>query len=455
MISHSSLSSEPLWRREAAVGRLSPPAADGSLVDLAVIGGGLTGLSAAYHVLLEHPWAKVTVLEAGQVGHGASTRNTGMLTPGVGQNLASLVSRYGADTAADMYRASLEAVEYVAALAHREQFDADLNMTGQLIVARGPAGRKRLRKQAALMELLGLPCQRLDSRQLATRIRLGGLSPEHDASGPAALRLPIAGLLHPGKLVAGLAAAVRRRQGAIEEHVRVASYHEPPPSESESPVELKLSDGRILRARQLVLATSGYSAPLGVHRGRLLPLHLRVMLTEPLSDEQLTSLGWQGREGVIDSRRVFNYFRLTEDNALLLGGGRPRYRWGGDPADLPAEGVDLKRLGRDFAELFPGLADVAIRASWSGAIAYSLDGLPTIGPASKSGRVWFVGGWCGHGLALSVSSGRWLERRMFQGSQAPSAPWFRSQPPAVPGEAARWLGVRAGGLAMQYLDHLS
>ena len=156
-----------IWRRSL------PPVEQESLgserieeVDLAVIGGGFTGLSAAYHALATHPGMRVVLLEGERIGHGASSRNTGMLTPGVGQHLAALVKRFGAGAAQAMYERSLEAVEYVGELSEREQIDARLRMTGQLVVAHGRSGRRRLARQADLMKSLDLPCERLDDNGL-------------------------------------------------------------------------------------------------------------------------------------------------------------------------------------------------------------------------------------------------------------------------------------------------
>ena len=204
----------------------------------------------------------------------------------------------------------------------------------------------------------------------------------------------------------------------------------------------------------MVVASSGYASTLNLHPGRLIPLHLRVLLTEPLAGAQLEGLGWQGREGVIDSRRVFNYFRLTDDDRILFGGGRPRYTWGGRPADRPAEGPDLDRLVRAFRQRFPTLADLPIARSWTGVIAYTLDTLPVIAHAPGHERVIFVGGWCGHGIALSVLSGRWVRELIAEGGPREALPWSRPSPPLAPTEAARWLAVRSAGWAMEMMDRL-
>ena len=130
-----------IWRRSLPPAEQESPGG-GRIedVDLAVIGGGFTGLSAAYHALAANPGMRVVLLEGERIGHGASSRNTGMLTPGVGQNLAAQVKRFGADAARAMYERSLQAVAYVGELADREQIDAGLRMTGQLVIAHGRLG---------------------------------------------------------------------------------------------------------------------------------------------------------------------------------------------------------------------------------------------------------------------------------------------------------------------------
>jgi len=130
--------------------------------DVAVIGGGLAGLSAAYHLLGRLPGARVVVLEARRIGAGASGRMTGLLGPGVGQSLPALVRRHGPARARALYVATLRAVEDVCRLVAREGIDCELEMTGQLVVARSPAGRTRVATLAALIRALDLPAEVLD-----------------------------------------------------------------------------------------------------------------------------------------------------------------------------------------------------------------------------------------------------------------------------------------------------
>jgi gamma-glutamylputrescine oxidase len=221
-----------------------------------------------------------------------------------------------------------------------------------------------------------------------------------------------------------------------------------------APARVRLDDRRELVAQHVVVASSGYASALDLQRGRLVPLHLRVLLTDPLGAAQVEELGWPDREGVIDSRRVFNYFRLTDDNRILFGGGQPRYAWGGRRTDRPAEGPDLDRLTRAFRRWFPFLSELPIARSWTGVIAYTLDALPIISYAPAHERVIFIGGWCGHGIALSVYSGRWVQELISGGRPREVLPWSRPRPPLAPLDAARWLAVRAAGWAMEMMDRL-
>src|SRR5207247_1234275 len=180
-----------------------------------------------------------------------------------------------------------------------------LQMRGQVMLARTQAGRYRLAMQAALLEQFNCPVERLDNAALNTSIRFApALVGSDRLQGPAALRLPVAGILHPMRLLSGLADAATRRGGAIFETARVLQVG------YGAPVRLALHGGAVI-ADSVVLATAGYTPDLGVLRGRLLPVHLQAVVTEPMSEPALRSIGWIGRECVLDARRLFSYFRLT------------------------------------------------------------------------------------------------------------------------------------------------
>ena len=437
---------EPVW---ADVSMPEAPMLRGRLrTDVAIVGGGLTGLSTAYHLAAAHPGLRIAVLEASTFGAGASGRNTGMLGPGVGQSLAALVGRLGPQAAAALYRETLHAVSLARALIERERIACDLQMTGQLLRAGSIGDRRRLARQAALMQALDLP---VEVQAEATSPDLPR-APGGPGDGPAALRLPHAGVLHPGKLVAGLCARAAARGVQLYQHARVQAIGDG------RPLHLSLGGGDEVIADHVVVATAGYTAGLGLLRGRVLPVHLQALATAPLPAGALRALRWSGREGVVEARRLFNYFRLTADDRLVFGGGAPRYHWRGrPPADENPRA--LATLRRELAATFPGeIARLPITHLWTGVIGYTLDALPSIGRDPRRPGVVHALGWCGHGLALSVAAGEWMSRLIFAPPAAADLTrlaWSRAAPPALPGEALRWISFRAAVGAMALLDRVA
>jgi glycine/D-amino acid oxidase-like deaminating enzyme len=420
--------------------------------DVAVVGGGLTGLSTAYHLAAAQPGVRVVLLEAGALGAGASGRNTGILGPGVGQSLPALAARLGRPAAAALYRATLDAVADVRALCAKEAIACDLRMTGQLLRARSRGDRRRLARQAALMTELELPFERLDDDAAAKRLRLPA-APGDARDGPAALRFAGAGLLHPGKLVAGLAARAAARGVSLYTDARVVAIGGPNGGRRSC---VALAGGGTVLADHVVVATAGYTSGLGLLRGRVLPVHLQALATAPLPPDALAALAWSGRESVVEARRVFNYFRLTADDRLVFGGAAPRYHWRGRP---PAgEGARLVRaLRRELASVFPpdvGIDRLPVTHAWSGVIGYTLDALPVLGRDRDQPALVHALGWCGHGVALSVASGAWIARLVFE-SRTLEGPWFRGRSPLLPGEALRWLSFRTAVGAMTVLDRVA
>jgi gamma-glutamylputrescine oxidase len=423
-------------------------------VDVAVVGAGLAGLSAAYHAKERTPEGRVAVLEAGRIGAGASGRSTGMVGPGVAQSLSALAQRVGDDAARALYGASLEAVHATRRLVEREGIDCALENGSQLVVARSRADRQRLRADAGVRTRLGVPHEALDDRALRARLRVAAAG-GGDADGPAAIAVPDTAIVHPRKLVLGLARAVRAHGGLVCEGTRVTRVTGGGPG---TPVTLTVvRDGRptTLVARRMVAAAGGGTPGLGLLRGRVLPLHVQALATAPLPADVRDALGWRGREGVVGASRVFDYFRLTADDRLVFGGGVPRYAWNGGSSP-GGEARALARLEaalrRRFADV-PGMARVPVTHRWTGLIDYVLDGLPAIGARRDRPGVLHLVGWCGHGLALSIAAGAWVSAGLGPGLSSPLPP-LRDRPPLVPTEVLRWLVCRSAIAAMAFRDRL-
>jgi gamma-glutamylputrescine oxidase len=370
-----------------------------------------------------------------------------MLGPGVGQSVVALARRLGKSQARATYLATLAAVRTVQALIATTGIDCELAMTGQLMVARTPGGRRRLQQTLAVMQELDLPVEALDDEATTRRIRLQPLRP-HAGPDPAALYFATAGTLHPVKLLSGLLLRVRALGGKLYEGARVHRLEE---TDEATAVRLFTASGQVL-AEQVVLATAGYTPTLGVLRGRVLPVHLQALVTEPLDPATLAAIGWAGREGVLDARRVFGYLRLTADDRIILGGGPPRYCYGGSPREFTSPAAQAA-LRHELAHTFPPSVQLRIARTWSGVIGYVVDAIPTIGRTSP--RVLHLCGWCGHGVALATAAGQWAAQLLDPtGLDQRSLPWFRATAPLVPTELARYVGFGATVATMTLLDRL-
>lgn len=184
-------------------------------------------------------------------------------------------------------------------------------------------------------------------------------------------------------------------------------------------------------------------------------MHLQVIITAPLGPRALDTLGWKGREGILDARRLFNYFRLTGDNRIVFGGGRPRYAWGGRTDDGRRGEAALDRLATELEATFGPEVPLAVTGGWTGVIGYVLDALPAIERMRERPSVVCAVGWCGHGVALSVASGEWVSRILCDGAAPDDLPWHRDQLPLLRFESVRWVGFQAAIGLMSLLDRIA
>ncbi len=390
-----------------------PPLAGEHRTRVAVIGGGLAGVSAAYH--LARAGVDGALVERGLVGGGATGKSTGMLTPGVGPPVRIWQSRFGDDEARRVFQATLDAVSFVKQLVRDESLACDLEENGQLVLARGPRAEKRLRLESDALRALGFDV-RYEEGLLAPHVYRGGL------------RHASAAILDPVKLCRELARAAQRRGARI---------HEGSSARALGPGRVEL-DGGALRAERVVVATDGAAAELGLLRGRVVPLYGHVVATAPVD---VATLGWPRREGVIDARSFFDYFRLTADDRLVFGGGRTSFA--PEPRTWDA-------LARELVRVFPALEGVAIEKRWAGPMGMTLDRMPIVGELDAG--TLYTGAWCGHGIALSVASGAVVRDRVL--GLSGNAPWERASAPWLPWDPLARIGIHAYMAALAIGDRI-
>lgn len=386
--------------------------------DVAVIGGGFTGISAALHVKERHPQLRVVVLEASSVASGASGRNAGFSMTLFGLDLNMTVLRYGKKRAKEADDYMVRAVRYTRELVERFGIDCDYEEHGLVTVATNANQARRLHKQFELARRIGIGrTEWLEKDQVRTWVD----SPTYVAGWYD----PLCALVNPAKLARGMAAAALDMGVEIYEYSAVRRLHFGSPitlevawdaTRAESPrgggASLAADESRVgrLRADRVVLATNAFSATIRPLHKVQAPMHTYIVLTERLTDEQLGAIGWRRRIGVEDGRNLIHYYRLTPDNRLLMGGQDALYYYG-NRTDADHNDRLADRLQRHVKATFPALRDVRFTHHWGGPISASLDLVPVIGQLADN--VVYSAGCMGHGVSLTQLNGRTLADLVF------------------------------------------
>lgn len=402
-------------------------------VQVAIVGGGLAGLSTAYYLNQLRPDLDIVLLEAGQIASGASGFSTGMVGPGVGGSIVGVRRRYGDATAKRMFQVTRDAVSNLVNLVQVENLDCDLTVGEQLYVAATPRQLRKLYAQTRCFEDLGFEVPILDrecvAKEIGTDVYAGALRHTKTAT------------LNPVKLCLELRRVLLASGVRIHEHSRVLKL-------SASDIVELVAETGVVRADQVVIATNGYTAStLDLLPGQVVPLHTHVILSAPLRPSEFERLSWQKNVAVIETRNFFNYCCITPDHRVLLGGGPALYKH--EPTNPRAGAVHAvnektwQRLDADLRATFPALADIRIDKRWSGTMGFTLDQLPVVGPLDGNRKVFFCGAWSGHGLALSSASARHAASHIVGEERDGDLPWFRGSAPQLPSDPWRAWGLHA------------
>ncbi|HET6968241.1 MAG TPA: FAD-dependent oxidoreductase [Ornithinibacter sp.] len=416
----------PLWWETATA---APASVDlPRAVDVAVVGGGYTGLWTAYYLLRERPDLSVVVLEAEHVGFGASGRNGGWVSSLWPVPPDTIARRHGRPAALAQLAALRDTVDEVGRVDATEGLGGQFVKGGALLVARTPGQEARARADAAHGAAWDDGTVWLDAA--ATRERLDV------ARARGATFTPHCARIHPRRLVDGLAATVRRMGAQVVEGTRVGRAGDG---------VVVLEDGRRVSAGAVVVATEGWTGALPGHAREVVPVYSLMVATEPLTDEQWSTVGLAGREVFADHGHVVIYGQRTDDGRIAFGGRGAPYHWGSTirrEFDLE-EGV-FAVLRSTLLELLPQLHGIRFTHAWGGPLGIARDWHPSVtwDPVSRTGR---AGGYVGDGVAAANLAGRTLadlvlERR----TPLTELPWVGHRSPRWEPEPLRWLGVNAG-----------
>ena len=404
------------WWWEAAEPAPPQPAPLPEEAEVAIIGGGYTGLSAA--LTLGRLGIGATVIEAERIGFGASSRNGGMVSGGLKLARSDLARRFGADRADRLVREAAGSLAFLEETLAREGIDCHYRRTGRFVAAWTRSHYEAMSRRVDWLadvtggEVRMVPPQRA-GEELGSDHYRGGMVVE------------MAGALHPALYVQGLAAAARRAGALLIDGTRVSGV-------------VRQGDGfrlatmrGALKARALLVATNGYTGPATPWvRRRLIPVGSYMIATEALPEETVRRLFPTGRM-ISDTKRVLNYFRPSPEGTCVLWGGRASFAPTTPEAAAPV-------LHRFMTEVFPALRGVRLTHAWTGNVAFTFDFLPHLG--IHQGMHYAVGcqgsgvamqTWLGHRAALRIS-GQANAATAFDDLPFPTMPFYSGTPWFLP-----------------------
>ena len=385
------LKSEIFWQNTVALPAAPNPEPLPDRVDVAVIGGGYTGLSAA-RTLAQHG-ARVSVLEAETMGWGASSRNGGMVLTGLKISMQTAVRRYGPDLARRLFQFSLDGIDAVEHLVNQEGIDCGFARNGHLLLANKPGQYAALVDEAEYMAThfdhnLRLVPRETQRNEVGSDVYFGGLVDD------------VSGGLNPAQYVVGLARAAQKAGALLCSQTRVTRLER-----SGTGFIVETSRGK-LSAGQVLVATSGYTgrATPALLR-KIIPLGSFIIATERLREDLVHTLIPHGRM-IFDYKHFLHYFRIWDQR--LIFGGRAAF--------FPENSSTILRsaeiLRQDMLGVFPQLKDAQVEFAWGGTLDFAFDTMPHAG---ESEGMWYALGYAGHGVAIATHLGSTTAAAMLGG----------------------------------------
>jgi glycine/D-amino acid oxidase-like deaminating enzyme len=421
-------SSGALWA-DALTGPARAPLPGDRDADVAIVGGGFTGLWTALELRRRDPSLRIAVIEREQIGFGASGRNGGWCSALLPMGISA--TSPNPDAARALARAMVATVEGFGTATEELGIDCDFRHDGWLQGAMTRAQVRRLHEELAEAERWGLSGPRwLDRTQARDRLAIDGLL--------GAVFTPHCAVLHPGKLVRGLADAAQLRGIDIYEHTAAVEL---------VPGAVHTDRGRV-RADVVVRATEAFTRSLSGMRRDLAPIYSLMIATEPLPPSVWDAIGWRERFAYNDARNLIIYAQRTADDRIALGGRGAPYHFGSriDPRFDRVDSVH-EALTDTLHRLFPVTRDHAITHRWGGPLGAPRDWHCSVGFDRQRSLAW-AGGYVGDGVATSNLAGRTLADLICgHDTELTRLPWVGHESRRWEPEPLRWLGIN-GALAM-------
>jgi glycine/D-amino acid oxidase-like deaminating enzyme len=375
------------WLDDPEASAPRPPLTERLKCDLLVVGGGFTGLWTALLAKEENPSLDVVLLEGERIGWAATGRNGGFVSSSLTHGLPNGVDRF-ADELPTLLRLGDENLDAIEATLGRYDIDAQWERNGEITAAYESWQVDELERYAEMSREYGLDVEVWDAERIQSEVHsptyLGGA---HEADGTA--------VVHPGRLAWGLARAAESLGVRIFERSKVTEL-----SDANGQMFAKAGYGQVL-APKVALATNIFPNLVKRARSFVIPVWDYVLMTEPLTDDQMESIGWKGRQGIGDGGNQFHYYRLSADNRILWGGYDAIYHYGnGLSEDLAQRPESFVKLAGHFFATFPQLEGIRFSHTWGGAIDTSTRFCALWGRA-HGGKVSYVLGYTGLGVGAT------------------------------------------------------
>ncbi|MCX6430291.1 MAG: FAD-dependent oxidoreductase [Actinobacteria bacterium] len=355
--------------------------------DLCVVGAGYTGLWTALLAKERNPEREVVVIEQRETGAGASGRNGGFCNSSLTHGFLNGYTRFK-DEMATIERLGRENLDAIEETIKRYRIECDWQRTGELRVAVEPWQLDGMKEEAELRNKYGDNVEVLNQEQIQKRVKspryLGALF-DHDGTA----------ILDPARLVWGLERACISLGVKIYENSTVESL------DYQSDCIVVQSSYGSVKAQRVALATNVFKSLVRSARKYVIPVYDYQLVTEPLSKEQMESIGWDGREGISDSGNQFHYYRITQEGCILWGGLEAIYNFRGKVRqEYEVSPETFATLAGNFLKTFPQLEGISFTHGWAGAIDTCTRFSPFWG-MDADGRVGYVMGYTGLGVAAT------------------------------------------------------
>jgi glycine/D-amino acid oxidase-like deaminating enzyme len=436
----SGASQKPFWLDHPDAPEPLPPLEEAEDADLAVIGGGFSGLWTALVAKERDPRRNVVLVEGRRIAWGGTGRNGGFCSASITHGLGNGLERFPGeiDVLERLGRDNLDEIERAVA---RYEIDCDFARTGDLSVATQPWQLEEMADAAKQAARFGIDLEVLDESQVRAEVNsptyLGGV---WDKDGCA--------IVDPARLAWGLRRACLAAGVRIYEHTPVIALG----GGRRGPLSLATPGGTVI-ADQVALVAGAFAPLLRRLRYYVVPVYDYVLMTRPLTSAQLASIGWRNRQGIGDTANQFHYYRLTADNRILWGGYDAVYYYGSKiAAKLDQRPATFAMLADHFNTTFPQLDGIEFTHRWGGVIDTCSRFCAFFGTA-RSGRLAYVAGYTGLGVGASrFGANVVLDLLSGETTECTELEMVRSKPLPFPPEPFAWAGIEATRRALAAAD---